>query len=109
MRSDSRFSNEPTTLKTRVDTPTVSLALDGESGMDVVPDYRGIPVFSAYGPLDFEGVRWAVMAEIDEAEVRQPVARTRNRVLLASAIGIPLATLLGLVGLGAAHRTDGEQ
>ena len=109
MRSDSRFSAEPTTLKTRVDTRTVSLALDGESGMDVVPDYRGIPVFSAYGPLDFEGVRWAVMAEIDEAEVRQPLARVRNRTLLASAIGVPLATLLGLLGLGAAGRRSGAQ
>ncbi len=109
MRSDSRFSEEPTTLKTRVDTRTVSLALDGERGMDVVPDYRGVPVFSAYGPLDFEGVRWAVMAEIDEAEVRQPLARIRNRALLASAIGVPLATLLGLIGLGATRRTDGKQ
>ena len=109
MRSDSRFSEEPTTLKTRVDTHTASLALDGESGMDVVGDYRGVPVLSAYGPLDFEGVRWAVLAEIDEAEVRQPVVRIRNRALLASAIGVPLAALLGLVGLGAARRSDGEQ
>ena len=109
MRSDSRFSEEPTTLKTRVDTRTVSLALDGESGMDVVADYRGVPVFSAYGPLDFEGVRWAVMAEIDEAEVQQPVARIRNWVLLASIIGAPLATLLGLVGIRATGRRGGEQ
>jgi methyl-accepting chemotaxis protein len=70
MRSDSRFSVESTILRTRVDTETVGLALDGRKGVDFAADYRGISVLSAYDSLDVDGYRWAVMAEVDEEEVR---------------------------------------
>lgn len=73
MRSDSRFSKDSTILKTEVIGKTVDLALKGEIGADIVDDYRGISVFSAYGPIDFKGTRWAVLAEIDEAEVMKPI------------------------------------
>lgn len=73
MRSDSRFSAVPTVLDVKVDTPTVSRALDGVQGTDFVADYRGIRVLSAYDYIDFSGVRWAVMAEIDEAEVEATI------------------------------------
>ncbi len=73
MRSDSRFSEESTILKTKVTGKTVDLAIEGKTGEMIVPDYRGINVFSAYGPFDFQGVRWAVLAEIDEAEVMKPI------------------------------------
>jgi methyl-accepting chemotaxis protein len=95
MRSDSRFSEESTILKTKVETATVAAALKGETGVDVVPDYRGIPVESVYAPIDFEGVRWAVLAEIDEAEVMAPVFAMRNMMVL---IGVGLLVVLGAAG-----------
>ena len=64
MRSDSRFSEESTILKTKVDTATVRMALDGKSGVETVPDYRGVPVVSAFDSFTFEGAVFAVMAEI---------------------------------------------
>ena len=73
MRSDSRFSEESTILKTKVTSNTVDLSIAGQQGVQVVEDYRGINVFSAYGPFDFKGVRWAILAEIDESEVMQPI------------------------------------
>ncbi len=82
MRSDSRFSKDSTILKTKVETETVKQALSGKTGYDVVPDYRGIPVYSAYEPINFHGTRWAVLAEIDEAEVLQPVAQLRNWIMI---------------------------
>lgn len=95
MRSDSRFSKQPTTLKTRVDTVTARLALKGETGFDVMPDYRGIPVFSAYGPLQFENVSWAVMAEMDEREVMAPALELRQLVL---GVGLGIGAVIGLLG-----------
>lgn len=83
MRSDSRFSEESTILKTKVEGETVKLALAGEEGVQVVLDYRGIPVLSAYGLLDYHGTKWAVLAEIDEAEVLQPVTGMKRFALLA--------------------------
>lgn len=82
MRSDSRFSEESTMLNTRVEGDTVSKALSGQQGVEVVTDYRGIPVFSAYGPMEFKGTNWAILAEIDESEVFQPIVAMRNKMIL---------------------------
>ena len=57
MRSDSRFSEESTILVSEVKTATVDAALDGQTGVRTIADYRGIDVLSAYGPLDFLGAR----------------------------------------------------
>ncbi|UTW57088.1 methyl-accepting chemotaxis protein [Kordiimonas sp. SCSIO 12603] len=75
MRSNSRFSEESTILdpEKRVVGATVSGALAGRAGLEVVEDYRGIDVVSAYAPIEFLGTKWALLAEIDVAEMRQPV------------------------------------
>ena len=89
MRSDSRFSLETTILINKVDGETVQAALRGATGIKVIKDYRGLDVFSAYTPLDFMGVRWAVLAEIDVAEVEEPI----------HAMGWSMATIVVLVTL----------
>ena len=96
MRSDSRFSDETTILKVEVETDTVKAALRGESGASVVPDYRGVPVLSAHAALDYNGITWAIMAEIDEAEVHAP-----SNALMYWTGGILLAVIIAsiLVGL----------
>ena len=93
MRSDSRFSDESTILKTEVDTLTVRKALQGGVGLEITPDYRGIPVLSAYGPLDFAGVRWAVMSELDEEELMAPLVRIRGLVALTAVVSAATAGL----------------
>jgi methyl-accepting chemotaxis protein len=90
LRSNSRFSPESTILRTRVDTEPARRALAGETGVILADDYRGVRVLSAFAPLEFEGVRWAVLAEIDEAEVLLPVSSLR-RFLVAATIGVMLA------------------
>ncbi len=95
MRSDSRFSEESTILSTEVNTETVRLALEGKVGISIVPDYRGINVLSAYQPLDFLGVRWALMAEIDEEEVVAPSNEAAFYIFL---IGLGVLFLVALLG-----------
>jgi methyl-accepting chemotaxis protein len=95
MRSDSRFSEESTILKTKVETETVKRAFAGEAGIAIVPDYRGINVLSAYQALDFNGVRWALMAEIDEEEVLRLSDSTVVYILVISAVVLFLVALLG--------------
>ena len=77
MHSDSRFSEGSTVLTQLVDTPTVERALSGEQGMDYVPDYRGVEVMSVYMPVEVGSTRWALMAEIDRAEIEDGAARER--------------------------------
>lgn len=69
MRSDSRFSETGTVLSQKVDTDAVHSALAGEQGRAVIDDYRGVPVMSGYAPLQLGEHRWAVLAEIDMAEI----------------------------------------
>ncbi|MCP4679392.1 MAG: methyl-accepting chemotaxis protein, partial [Deltaproteobacteria bacterium] len=59
--------------KGAVDTEASRNALSGKAGQDVIMDYNGNPVLSAYAPLDFKGVEWAIIAEIDVAEAFSPV------------------------------------
>lgn len=95
MRSDSRFSEESTILKSKVDGLTVEEALKGNDGVETIDDYRGISVMSVYQPFDFEGVRWAVIAEIDTAEVNAPVRAMRNWILL---VGLGFTGAIGTIG-----------
>lgn len=82
MRSDSRFSEESTILKTKVEGETVRVALGGDSGVEIVPDYRNINVVSAYSPFEYLGTKWAILSEIDEAEMLRPVVAMRNQALI---------------------------
>lgn len=43
-------------------------ALAGKTGFSVFNDYRGVPVLSAYAPMDINGQKWAILAEEDEEE-----------------------------------------
>ena len=78
----------------KVETVASRQALAGQSGKEIVIDYNGNPVLSAYTPLQMEGLNWALLAEIDEVEALAPV---RTLTHLAWIIG-----LLTAVGVGVA-------
>ena len=56
-----------------VHTEAANLALDGEEGVDIITDYNGNPVLSAFSSIDVFGVEWAILAEIDVAEAFVPL------------------------------------
>jgi methyl-accepting chemotaxis protein len=94
LRSDSRFSQESTLLKLEIDTVAANQALAGKTGVNIVDDYRGVPVLSAYTPLTIEGVDWAMLAEIDEAEVLAPASSLLRVTLIV--VGISALVVMGL-------------
>ncbi|CAN2040705.1 methyl-accepting chemotaxis protein [Candidatus Magnetomoraceae bacterium gMMP-15] len=81
MRSDSFLDSANHSVKAsfanpskgKVDTEAVEQALSGNTGEKVILDYNGNPVLSAYTPLKVGDMTWALLAEIDEAEVKEPV------------------------------------
>jgi len=85
MRSDSRFSEEKTMGVKEVKTAPVEKALAGETGVGIYADYRNVPVMSAYTPLEVDGLRWALLTEIDEEEIHKPAAVLKKRMLLTAA------------------------
>lgn len=97
MRSDSRFDDATTILSRRVDTEAARLALAGRSGVITADDYRGVPVMSAYAPFSFMGVDWAVLAEIDLAEVSAPIAAMGRMMLFAVLAVSSIIAVLGFL------------
>ena len=76
-----------------VNSPAVTRALQGKSGTVIGTDYRGKEVLSAYAPLEVDGLRWVVVAQMDTSEAFAPVnAFTRN-------IGLALVGIIVLVSL----------
>ena len=95
MRSDSRFSKTSTILEQEVQTDAARKALAGEIGVEIIDNYRDIPVLSAYKPFDFLGTRWAILSEKDIAEIEAPTLKMRETALL---IGITACLAIGLLG-----------
>ncbi|HNX97012.1 MAG TPA: ATP-binding protein [Candidatus Aminicenantes bacterium] len=86
------------------DLPQVRRALSGETGREIGWNYLGRPVLVAFAPVDLLGVRWAIAAEITEAEVeRQILSSLTPRIAVLMAVFLAVAVLLafllsGLVG-----------
>jgi|GEM_PF-1190824 len=95
MRTDSRFSKDPTILKQKVETEPVKRALAGETGIMKADNHKSVQVLSAYGLTEFLGLKWATIAEIDIAEVDLPVVSLRNAIFLTAAI---LLIVIGAAG-----------
>lgn len=73
MRSDSRFSEESTVLKLKVETIGTQNAISGKTGTQIIADYRGVDVLSSFAPLEIGPLHYAFLAEIDEKEILAPV------------------------------------
>ncbi|WP_269424430.1 methyl-accepting chemotaxis protein [Kiloniella laminariae] len=95
MRSDSRFASESTILKTEIKAGPTLNALEGETGIEVLNDFRGISVVAAYRPFDFGGVRWALVAKINEEEVLVPAYQAGLAILVIGSIILLVVALLG--------------
>ena len=82
-------------LNSKVDSEAVKEALMGNKDVKFVRDYRDISVLSAYTPMEINGLDWALLAEMDEEEILQPVVTLRNRAALISLI---LMIIVGVTG-----------
>lgn len=76
-----------------VDSPGVKRALAGESGTAIFEDYRGIPVLSAYKPLNIPGLNWSILSEIDEAEAFSEIRKQQVRIVM---LGVLLMAIIAL-------------
>lgn len=98
MRSDSRFVQESAVLKNRVETTASRDALAGQSNCKLIRDYRNKKVLSAYTPVEIsEGVRWALIAEIDKSEALNLEDTIASRMLYLTAALLPLWGLIVFV------------
>ncbi len=73
---------------------TASREALNRSGIEPTRDYRGELVLSSYAPLQIEGLKWAILAEIDLAEAYQPVRDLQFLLLVATVILILVITAI---------------
>ena len=105
MRSDSFLDPDNHTVsasfrhpdKGKVDTEASRAAIKGSTDEKIIIDYNGNPVLSAYTPLEFDGLHWALLAEIDEAEAFAAVKSLQWVAMIVAAIGIVAIVILALL------------
>lgn len=100
MRTDSRFVAEgkSSILTTAHGSSFVAAALDGQRGIgrETLGRGRG-DFFSFYAPVDFQGVRWALMLDISGAETLGVVAEAQGVILVVGGVILGLVIVLGLL------------
>ncbi|MDQ1341262.1 MAG: methyl-accepting chemotaxis protein, partial [Campylobacterota bacterium] len=95
MRSDSFLEPKNHSLKASfanpslgsVDTEASRESLAGKTGTKVVIDYNGNPVLSSFSTINIgEDFKWAILSEIDEAEVLEIPNDIRNTLIVDSLV-----------------------
>ncbi|HEY8579320.1 MAG TPA: cache domain-containing protein, partial [Beijerinckiaceae bacterium] len=95
LRNHSRFHSADDILKTRLDSAAVRAGLEGLATSLQGPDHRGEQRFQAVAPVDFHGVRWALLATELADEALAPLDAMRHAMLIA---GLPMALAVVLMG-----------
>lgn len=106
MRSDSYLDSSNHTVlasfkgtveENGVDTVASLEALRGIEGKNIIRDYRGIRVLSAFTPINIKDLRWALIAEVDEDEINRQIATALNgKIAILTCLSILLLLLLAL-------------
>ncbi len=102
MRSDSYLDPEDHSVAASfadpangsVKTVAVQEALAGNADAQIITDYTGNPVLSAYMPVSVFDTTWALLAEINEAEIRAPIRVLVMGIIIA---GLVAAGVIALV------------
>ena len=100
MRSSSRFESTSTVLVKKVDTSATQKALNGQSGNEIILDYRGINVLSSYSPMGLKQTlgcefEWAIVAEIDEKEAFAPIYNLLQKIIFSAIIILIVSFIIG--------------
>ena len=118
MRSDSFLDPTNHSLKASfanpskgsVDTDAVKYALSDKTGTEIIIDYNNNPVLSSYTNVKVgEDFKWALLSEIDEAEVMQLPNEIRNYITIAALIAMALIALASTYLLSIALTTPLKQ
>lgn len=83
-------------LEQQVATLGVKASLAGKSGLQIIQDYRDIPVLSSYAPLKIDELVWVILSEMDLAEAYAPIYSFERQLLISATILMLLVTVLAM-------------
>ncbi len=82
-----------------VKSPGAQQAINGTTGFDIFDDYRSVPVLSAYKPIEINGLKWAILAEIDQAEAYASAYELHHDIIYMM-VGVGVVLFIGSGALG---------
>ena len=106
MRSDSYLDPKGHSLQASFANPTTGSAdtvasrnaLNGKSDTEIVIDYNGNPVLSSYAPVKIgQDLNWAILSEIDEAEVLITPNEIRNTLILSAIVILIIVLIMAII------------
>lgn len=107
LRNDSVLIKKQSGLTTilnpdyRIDTQAFRSAFKGDSGTQLISNYAGVTTLSSWQPVTImapnpvnpEGIRWALMAEIPASEIYKPM--NTFAAIIVGALGIAVLLVIG--------------
>ncbi|MFC3095443.1 methyl-accepting chemotaxis protein [Alteromonas sediminis] len=75
-----------------VETEASQQALEGKAGFLEINDYRDVPVFSSYSPVEIGDYTYALMAEADVEESLHAAVQVGKRLMLSAVVEFLLIT-----------------
>lgn len=102
MRTNRQGSDGSAILKEKIEETAVKHALEGETGSIVeVDQHTQENAIMAYTPVEFNGVRWALVTEVAEKEV---LARFNDIKAMSIACSLGILFVIGLISLWYSRR-----
>ncbi|MBU8913963.1 MAG: HAMP domain-containing protein, partial [Spirochaetales bacterium] len=98
-----------------VDTEAAREGVAGNRGSGLIDDYLGEPVLSAWDTVELDGFNWAIVTEMNEAEVREPVTQLIMFIIYIGVAVVVVVIIISIIfsrsiskPLGAAAGVAGE-
>ncbi len=91
-----KANNSPILLQ-EIRTNSIEKAIEGEEGLGILNDYRGVSSLVAYAPVKLaDSLDWIILSKIYVNEAFEPIQIFGKRVLVTTAILVPIVTILSL-------------
>lgn len=87
---------DTTILLLPVDVDGVKQALFGKSVLQRNRNYRGKEVLGAYQPVEIDGLRWAIAAEMATSEAFAPIGTFQRQVVIGATLIVVMVTLVAM-------------
>ncbi len=98
MRSNSRFKNmKSSVLSLKVDGKSAKSAKDGGEGYGIIKNYRYKSVLSVYKAFHYSGLKWTVIAEIEESEAFKAINTLFIEILTVLIASVIIISLIAYI------------
>jgi class 3 adenylate cyclase len=87
---------DTTVLQLAISDKDTNAALDNEPELVETTNYLGADVLQARRPLDIDGLEWAMITEVQRAEISQPIVDFARNLLIAIALFLVGITVLAV-------------